>query len=110
MPVLKRHDLWDRTLLIVTSDHGEEFGEHGGAIHSRTCYGEVTRVPLIVRIPGESPQRIQARVALLDIAPTLLELLGGDPPDVRLDGQSLYISAQEPGLLDANRPISLRDL
>jgi arylsulfatase A-like enzyme len=80
---LKRQQLWVRTVPIVTADHGEEFGEHGGTIHSRSCYDEVTHVPLIVRIPGESAQRIKQPVALIDIAPTLLQNVPSFAPSIR---------------------------
>ena len=98
--------LWDRTVLIVTADHGEEFHEHGGTIHSRTCYEEVAHVPLLVRIPNEGSRRIEQRVALLDLAPTLLEILGDHSPESHLDGQSLYIPVSEPSSVNAERPIT----
>ena len=80
---LKQAGVWDDTIVILTADHGEEFGEHGGAIHSLTCYVESVHVPLIVRIPGFKPQRISSRVALTDLAPTLIEAMslpGGSLP------------------------------
>lgn len=102
---LKQLALWERTVLIITADHGEEFGEHGGGIHSRTCYGEVTHVPLLVRLPGEPATRIKQPVALIDIVPTLIELLGGDYSHVALEGQSLYLPVHAPQLTKPNRPI-----
>lgn len=68
--------LWANTVVIVTADHGEEFGEHGGAYHDRTCYGESTHVPLIVRVPGLAMAVAPSRVALVDIVPTVYALLG----------------------------------
>ena len=97
--------LWDRTVLIVTADHGEEFDEHGGTIHSRTCYEEVAHVPLLVRIPNEGARRIEQRVALLDLAPTLLEIIGDRSPRAHMDGQSLFIPVYEPAIVDTERPI-----
>ena len=102
---LKFADAWDRTVLIVTADHGEEFGEHGGTIHSRTCYEEVTHVPLVVRLPMAGEMRIKPRVALLDLVPTLLEMLGAQNATAQLDGQSLFVPAYEPNLVDPQRPI-----
>lgn len=102
---LKQLALWERTVLIITADHGEEFGEHGGGIHSRTCYGEVTHVPLLVRIPGEPATRVKQPVALIDIVPTLLELLGGDYSHIALDGQSLYLPVHAPDSVKFNRPV-----
>jgi arylsulfatase A-like enzyme len=65
----------DRTVLMVTSDHGEEFLEHGQIGHERTVHDEVLRVPWIVRIPDTGAIRIRQTVRLLDLAPTALDLL-----------------------------------
>ena len=95
---------WDRTIVIITADHGEEFKEHGGRFHARTCYEESVHVPLFVRIPGVAPARIGTPVALIDIVPTLVELLGLGP-DVAVDGQSLLFPALEPQRVPPARPI-----
>jgi len=79
----------DSTVVILTSDHGEEFGEHGGFNHTRKHYRELLHVPLIVKIPGVAPARVHDVVELVDIVPTLHELCGLPPPRTRLDGQSL---------------------
>jgi arylsulfatase A-like enzyme len=102
---LRNVGVWERTVLIVTSDHGEEFGEHGGTVHSRTCYAEVVHVPLLLRIPRTAARRIAHRVALIDLAPTLLELLGMGTSPPPLDGQSLFIPAFESNVVDPERPI-----
>jgi arylsulfatase A-like enzyme len=69
--------LADETLLVVTSDHGEEFQEHGGLLHGRTQYQEVMRVPLIVAGPGVPAGReVATPVNGVDVAPTLLAALG----------------------------------
>jgi arylsulfatase A-like enzyme len=79
----------ERTLLVVTSDHGEEFFEHGGVLHGTTQYQEVVRVPLIVRGPGvPRGRRVPAPVSLLDVVPTLLARLGL-PAAKGLDGEDL---------------------
>jgi arylsulfatase len=79
----------ERTLLVVTSDHGEEFGEHGSYLHGRTQYQEVVRIPLILRGPGvPEGVRVATPVSLVDVAPTLLSTLGVKPPD-GLDGIDL---------------------
>lgn len=96
--------LWDNTVVIVSADHGEEFGEHGGKFHARTCYRESVRVPLLVRIPGIQAQRIDEPVALIDIVPTLVEVLGL-ARDASLDGQSLLIPALAPHRVNPARPI-----
>jgi arylsulfatase A-like enzyme len=67
----------ENTLIIVTSDHGEEFLEHGGVLHARTQYDEVIRIPLILRGPGiPRGRRIVEPVSINDILPTTLALLG----------------------------------
>jgi arylsulfatase A-like enzyme/Flp pilus assembly protein TadD len=68
----------ERNLLVVlTSDHGEEFFDHGWINHGQTLYEEQLRVPLIFHYPGKlSPARILAQVQLVDLMPTLLELVG----------------------------------
>lgn len=69
-------------ILIVTSDHGEEFMEHGGLQHGTRLYEEALHVPLVVRLPGgASPQRRGEVVRLLDVAPTLLRWLGLPVPE-----------------------------
>ncbi|MCC6846892.1 MAG: sulfatase [Deltaproteobacteria bacterium] len=78
-----------RTLLIVTSDHGEEFGEHGGFLHGRTQFEEVVRIPLIVRGPGAPPGlRVGTTVSLIDVMPTILAAVGVPAPGP-LDGVDL---------------------
>lgn len=73
--------LEDETLIIVTSDHGEEFGDHGGYEHLTSIHQEVLRVPLILSGPGlPSGRRIEAPVSTIDIVPTILGLLDVPPP------------------------------
>ena len=82
LDALRRLGLTERSIVIVTSDHGEEFGEHGGMGHGRTLHREVLQVPLIVWAPGLlAPARVVTPASLLDVAPTVLELLdlGADP-------------------------------
>lgn len=65
-----------RTVVVLTADHGEEFQDHGGFEHGHTLYEELLRVPLVLAVPGEPPARVSEPVSIVDIAPTLLELLG----------------------------------
>jgi arylsulfatase A-like enzyme len=76
------------TVTVVTADHGEEFGDHGGYYHGSTLYDEQVRVPLIVRVPGAPPRRVAAPVSTLDIAPTVLGVLGL-PPTPGMIGRDL---------------------
>jgi arylsulfatase A-like enzyme len=86
---LHAKDLLDETLLVVTSDHGEGFGEHGEVDHFLTTYQEVLHVPLLVRgknVPAN--MRIEQPVSLVDIVPTILSQAGVRPP-ADLDGRDL---------------------
>ncbi len=76
-----------KDVVAVVSDHGEEFFDHGGFEHGHTLYDELLRIPLIIRAPGLTPGRSDAPVSILDVMPTLLELVG--TPEPGLDGQSL---------------------
>jgi len=88
---LRRLDLEDETIVVVLSDHGEEFLEHGGWLHN-TLFQEILHVPLIFRFPASlglaSGRRIQNVVRLVDVVPTLLEVLELPAPE-HLQGESL---------------------
>lgn len=74
---LEAQGLWDRTVLIVTADHGEQLFEKGYVSHSAQVYEQSTHVPLIVRVPGgPRGMRVAQLVDLLDVAPTVLDLFG----------------------------------
>ncbi len=76
-------------VVIVTADHGEEFGEHGGRYHGTTVYEEQVRVPLVVVGPGVRPGlRPQTVVQTIDLLPTMLSALG-IPRPARLRGRDL---------------------
>ncbi len=77
---MKLRELDRGTLVVMTSDHGEEFLEHGSWEHQKTLYEEVIRIPLVVAGPGVGPRREPAQVSLLDVAPTILAWLGVEPP------------------------------
>ena len=80
--VLEDEGVLDRAHVINTSDHGEEFSDHGAFYHLMTTYQEVLRVPLIIRGPGvRQKQRIAAPVSLVDIAPTILSWGGVGAPE-----------------------------
>jgi len=71
----------DNTFVILTADHGELLGEHGRISHGGSLYDELLRVPLIICGPGIDPKtRIDSQVSLLDLAPTILDLLGFETP------------------------------
>ena len=86
---LERRHLYGDTLFIVTADHGEEFRDHGGLEHGLTYYDELLRVPLIMRVPGYAGgQTIAEQVGLIDVMPTILDLVGA-PNRLALQGRSL---------------------
>jgi arylsulfatase A-like enzyme/cytochrome c-type biogenesis protein CcmH/NrfG len=79
----------DRTLFVITSDHGDAFWEHGDPTHSYTLYDATQRVPLLMRGPGLPEGAVVGGVAqLADIAPTVLSAVGA-PPLPRSDGVAL---------------------
>lgn len=82
--------LSERTLVVFTSDHGEEFLEHGRTFHGQSVYGELARVPLVFYGPGRVPpgRVVEQTVQSIDILPTVLELAGIAPPPVA-QGRSL---------------------
>jgi choline-sulfatase len=86
----KELGLIDNTLLIVASDHGEEFWEHGFGAHGHSLYSELIHVLLLMwnpRLLGQ-PRRVAEPVQLIDVMPTVLELVGAKPP-AGMEGQSL---------------------
>jgi arylsulfatase A-like enzyme len=71
----KTQPWWDKTVLIVTADHGEAFGEHGMYKHAFWLWEILVRVPLIVHVPGNEPRRIDVKRSQIDLAPTVLDLM-----------------------------------
>jgi len=65
---------FENTYFLITSDHGDEFGEHGGLVHSEKLYDELIRVPLIIVGPDLNPRKITEQVSLLNLAPTILSV------------------------------------
>lgn len=78
-----------RTVIVVTADHGEAFGEHGQHAHGFELWENLVRVPLFFVVPGLTPKRIDAPRSALDLAPTILELLGVDPKAPASGGAAL---------------------
>jgi arylsulfatase A-like enzyme len=80
---LSRRGLYDKTLIIITADHGEEFMDHGSLGHGRTLYEELIRVPLIVKFPCPGPhcdsRTVLAQVELVDVFPTVMRVIGLEP-------------------------------
>jgi arylsulfatase A-like enzyme len=79
LAMLKRRGALDASVLALTSDHGEEFGEHGGWTHDQSVYEELIHVPLLVREPGsQAARRIPEPVSIVDLMPTLARAAGLD--------------------------------
>jgi arylsulfatase A-like enzyme len=85
---LDRLGIADRTMVVFTADHGEEFLDHGRIGHAKTVYEESVHVPLVVRCPHWSPGVVETPVANLDIFPTVLACLGIRAP-WGLEGRAL---------------------
>jgi len=97
--ILNDQGVLDRTLIIISSDHGEMFLEHGHIRHCRGVWDTVTRVPLIFRFPGiEGGKRFENAVQNLDIVPTILDYLDIDTDAFEFEGTSLLavLEGQEP--------------
>ena len=89
LQALQEHKIWNKTLVVVTSDHGEGFREHGLEGHARTLYREVAEVPWIIAFPFELQTGVvvEPTVGNVDIWPTIFDLLGL-PPEHDIDGRS----------------------
>ena len=88
---LRTHGPLDNTILIITSDHGENLGEHNLMGHEFSLFDTVLHIPLIVRFPSALPpgESVEAPVSLVDILPTILEILGDHARLAELKGVSL---------------------
>ena len=97
MTLLRERGLMAKTLVVVAGDHGEAFNERGEAGHGVFLYDMVLRVPLILCAENRLPagRVVESRVRLVDILPTVLDLLTLQPPS-GLDGQSLLPSIEKP--------------
>ena len=80
--------LAERTALIVSSDHGEGFGEHGIYHHNKALYEVLVHVPLMIELPGIAPRTSEEHVSLMDVGPTVLQLFGLPVPGAWM-GESL---------------------
>lgn len=85
---LKRRGALGGAVVAYTADHGEEFQDHGAWGHADTLYRELLHVPFALRGPGLTPRRVEQPVCLVDLAPTVLALLGLPAP-ASFQGRSL---------------------
>lgn len=89
--LLREAGMWDDTLFILTSDHGETFGEHGYTWHPPCPYDEVIRIPLLIKFPGSSGPvgRVRALTQTIDLLPTIFDLYRLSYPAEDIQGRSL---------------------
>jgi choline-sulfatase len=101
LATLKTQKLYDDALIVIAADHGQSLGTHGEDTHGIFLYDETIHVPLLLKLPQNqnAGTKAQARVGLIDIAPTILEVAGIPVPS-QMQGQSLLRSAKS----TADRP------
>ena len=86
---LRKRGLFENSIVAVMADHGEAFGEHGEKHHGIFLYDETIHVPLLLKLPGQhTATRVEARVGLVDVAPSILRAAHLQIPDA-MQGQSL---------------------
>lgn len=112
MAALRERGLWDRTVVVLVSDHGEGLGEDPRLPdnHGRFLYNPLVHVPMAIRVPGFTPAVVTRPVSLIDVHPTLLELAGAEDPGV--DGESLVphlFDDAPPELVLRTRPLPLNE-
>jgi arylsulfatase A-like enzyme/Flp pilus assembly protein TadD len=102
---LRQRGLYERSLIVIMSDHGESLGAHGEAMHGIFLYDETIHVPLLFKLPGAvlAGRRVSSRVRLVDVAPTLLSMLSLPLPPT-FQGESLV------PLMKASSKIAAADL
>jgi arylsulfatase A-like enzyme len=103
----RRQAWWERTAVIVTGDHGAAFGEHGLSRPSGDLWDVLLQTPLLIHAPGAKPVQIEAARSQIDLAPTVLELMGL-PRAPEFVGQSLLPELY--GAVAAPRPVLLFEL
>ncbi len=85
---LRAKGAYDKTIIAVTGDHGEGFGEHGIKLHGYHLYAPQTKVPFMLRVPGLPARRTKTPAGHIDLMPTLVNLAGGQP-NPEMMGRSL---------------------
>jgi choline-sulfatase len=104
--VLRKHGLYENTAIAIAADHGEAFGEHGEERHGMFLYDETIHVPLLLKLPAGrlGGRRVEERVALAEVAPSLLEVAGIPAPPT-MQAQSLFPLIQATRTDGAKSPI-----
>jgi arylsulfatase A-like enzyme len=81
---MKTLGLYDNSMIVVVADHGEEFWDHDGFEHGHTLYDELVHIPMIMKLPSDidpAAPSVAAQVRLLDVGPTLFDLVGVEMPE-----------------------------
>jgi len=107
--VMKNYGIYDNSVIIFTSDHGEEFFEHGGVAHGLTLYNDQIKIPLVIKMPEIEKKIHKERVQLFDIYPTILDMLKLKP-SYELDGTSFLSSPDPNRTLYFEEELDLNDL
>ncbi len=109
---LKSLGIYDRTMIVLTSDHGEEFFEHGAWLHTHSVYNEVLRVPLIIKHFGSrgAGTAVETYVRGVDVMPTICRELGIGIRPGDIDGRSLQDLGEGKGSETAGERIAVGDL
>jgi len=107
MEFLKENNLYDSSLIVVFGDHGEGLGEHGEQAHGMFLYDATLKVPLIMKLPGgiNKGSRITRQVRLIDVMPTVLDLVNLKLHD-RIDGVSLKSLVAHPEMQEPDESIT----
>jgi arylsulfatase A-like enzyme len=94
---LLKRGILDRTVLIVTSDHGENIGDHRLMSHAYSLHDTLIHVPLIIRYPTSFPrgERVTSHVQLTDVFPTILDVLQVEVPEVRAELQGMSLLGEQ---------------
>lgn len=105
---LEELGVYDDSLIVVTSDHGEEFLDHGRLVHQQGGYDELTRIPLLIKFPGGrfGGRRVTQLAAMVDVMPTILDAVARETPRT-VQGKSL-MQILKP-LQGDEEPVAVRD-
>ncbi len=107
---LKKANLYEDSIIIITSDHGEFFGEHGNLNHGATIYNELFQLPCIIKTPTNKHLEINKLTTHIDLFPTIMDLLNipiESNEDIDIDGQSILKDDEERFLVIDSPPIVL---
>ncbi len=107
---LEREGLLEDLVVLFCADHGESLGDAPEASHGYFLFDPTVRIPMLLRCPGIAPRRVEAQVSLVDVVPTLLDLLGIDEvadPTTRFDGVDLAPLLRDPAVEPPDRALLL---